>query len=117
MKQLRIFLLFCFMFCFCFGLIAESYISINGENIPLVDGSREVSANYNDINANIKVYEFKNSINSSINFYQEYFNNNSYQVIGGKKNNSYNAMARKGNVQFSIRIFKTSRGGRLEFIW
>lgn len=93
-------------------------LNINGEEVRVFSGARRIQPPREQINAKVAAFTTGVSISEVANFYSAYFSSNGYQTIGGIENNgSYNVMAQKGKVKFSLRIYPSRGATIIEFIW
>lgn len=97
---------------------AQEAINIGQTQIPIIEGARSIeNIAAQPEGARIITYATEQSSDSVIIFYETFFKNNAYLIIGGKKDAEYNVSLKKEDAMFTLRIYAPSGKTIIQFIW
>lgn len=97
---------------------AQEAINIGQTQIPIMEGAKSIqNTAAQPARASIVTYTMGQSLDSVIEFYESFFKNNAYLIIGGKKDAEYNVSLKKENVMFTLRIYASGGKTIIQFIW
>lgn len=99
-------------------LYAQEAIDIAGAQIPIMEGAVSAQAEAVPLaDTRIAAFTTEKSLDSVVIFYESFFKDNGYLVIGGKSGGEYNASLKKENTMFTLRIYSESGRTIIQFIW
>lgn len=97
---------------------AQEAINISGTQIPIIEGAKSIDREaMQPREARIATYATEKTSASVIMFYESFFKNNGYLIIGGKKDDEFDASCKKENTMFTLRIYSKDSKAIIQFIW
>ena len=87
--------------------------------IPVIDGAQQVKeAAGVSVKGHRAAFMVDKPLEEAIDFYKAFLEENGFLIIGGTESGgSFNAAVKKGNVQFSLRIYQESGHALIQIIW
>lgn len=108
--------LFSLIFLTC--LYAQETIEISGTQIPVIAGAVPTEAGEaQTTNAQIAAYAVDKPLSEVIKFYESFFAENNFLLIGGKQGGVFNASVKKGKTMFTLMIYSQNNQTIIQFIW
>lgn len=103
-----------FLTCLCTGEMVE----IAGMQIPLIEDAVPAKrAEAQTTDAKILVYTVDKPLSEVIKFYESFFAENNFLLIGGKQGGAFNASVKKGETMFTLMIYSQNNQTIIQFIW
>ncbi len=98
---------------------AADSITIAGEQIPLIEGAAPAQAAGAPRvgRATVAAYTTGKPPGEVITFYESFLQNAGFLVIGGQEAGTYSVSVKKGDAQFSLRIYPAGGKTVIQFIW
>jgi hypothetical protein len=113
----------CVCAVFSLTVLAPAYaadsITIAGEQIPLIEGAAPAQAAGTPRvgGATVAAYTTSKSLSEVITFYESFLHHTGFLVIGGQEAGAFNVSVKKGDAQFSVRIYSAGGNTVIQFIW
>jgi len=100
----------------CFA--SKDTFIMKGVEIPVIDGLVAIEKGQKQSgDAKIITYKVRKSFEEVCAYYEDFFRNNGFSVIGGIEADVYNVSAKKGDCMFTLRIFAENENTTIQFIW
>ena len=98
---------------------ANEVIEISGMKIPVLEGAEQVKETRGvSVKGHVVTFAVDKTLEAVTDFYKAFFEENGFLIIGGMESGeNFNAAVKKGNVQFSLRIYRESGRTQIQFIW
>lgn len=98
---------------------ANEGIEISGMKIPVIEGAGQVKeASRVSVKGHIATFALDKPLEETVNFYKAFLIENGFLIIGGMESGgSFNAAVKKGDTQFSLRIYRERGHTFIQFIW
>lgn len=98
---------------------AQNTLEISGMKIPVIEGAGQVKeAARVLVKGHIATFALDKPLEETVNFYKAFLIENGFSIIGGTESGgSFNAAVKKGDAQFSLRIYRERGHTFIQFIW
>jgi hypothetical protein len=107
-----------YLLCLLTFAYASTMVRVAGIDLPLMEQvntqARKISQG---AQATVLTLVVHASADEAINFYDSYFKENGFLVIGKKVGSVYNVSVKKGDSLFGVRIYTEDQKTILQFIW
>lgn len=91
-------------------------IIVCGSPLPLIEGALPMGTEQIG-EAQVYTCVLERHIDEVVEFYENFFEKNKFQLIGGKKGNEYNVSVKRNGSMFTLRIYREDKRTIMQFVW
>jgi hypothetical protein len=100
------------------GQACAEEVVIGAAGVPLYAGAAKFKSGTGaGENSRVVNYSVRAQFDKVVAFYEQFFKDQGYTVLGGKGENTYNVSVKKGEAMFALNIFMVADDTIIQLVW